>query len=198
MAVRKSRGKVVDKWKTKRWYTVIAPKVFEMKEIGEVVSSDPKNVINRIVPITLYSLVPKRVPQYRYTTIDFRITDVHGEKAYTKIVGMELSNNYISTFVRNGCSALDMVYNKRLKDNQSVVFKLFVVTGSRVSENTKRNIRAEVRNYLDDYTKSKSYDEFLDDVVNDKFIPALHARLSKITNIYRSVLKKFELVESFK
>lgn len=31
----KQRKKTVDKWKKKSWYTIVAPKDFESKELGE-------------------------------------------------------------------------------------------------------------------------------------------------------------------
>ena len=169
-----------------------------MKEIGEIVSSDPKNVIGRIVSVPMSSFSSRPTQQSLFTTIDFRVHDVKGENAHTKVVGAALSNSYVRTFVRKGRSTLDIVHRARLNDGEEVVFKVFVVTGSRVSENTKRNLRAAVRGYIDEYCKTHGYEDFLSDFASDKFTPPLHSKLSKITNIYRSTLKKFELVESFK
>ena len=36
----KAKSKVVDKWKMKSWYTLVAPEIFDSKEMGQVVSSD--------------------------------------------------------------------------------------------------------------------------------------------------------------
>ncbi len=44
-SVRKRR--MVDTWKTKKWYNVLAPKMFEEVKIGETIVSSPEDLIGR-------------------------------------------------------------------------------------------------------------------------------------------------------
>ena len=45
------KAKVVDKWKMKSWYSIIAPEYFEGREIGQLVSSDEANLKDRVMKI---------------------------------------------------------------------------------------------------------------------------------------------------
>jgi len=194
---RKGKGKVVDKWKMKKWYTVYSPKVFEMKEVGEIVSSDSKNLLHRIIPISLSQIIGKKSQQTLFTTINLRINEVKGERAYSHVIGISVSNSYIRTFARKGHSTLDLIYKAKLKDNVEVAVKVFVVTFARVSENTKRNIRESIRGYIDSYAKEHGYDDIVNDLVYEKFVSDLYAKLKKITGLKRVEVKKMELVEIF-
>ena len=199
MAVKKrqSKSKAVDTWKMKKWYTLYAPKVFEVKEIGEIVSANPKNLLNRIIPISLSQIIGKKTQQTMFTSLNFRVVDVKGENAYTNLIALSVSNSYIRTFARKGRSTLDIIYKTKLKDNTHVALKVFVVTFARVSENTKRNIRETVRNYIDNYAKTHNYDELVNDLIYEKFVSDLYSKLKKITGLKRVEVKKMELIESF-
>ena len=41
MAKVKKQVKTVDKWKKKRWFTLVAPEIFAEKVLGETPSNDP-------------------------------------------------------------------------------------------------------------------------------------------------------------
>ncbi len=199
MATKKRRGKgrVVDKWKLKKWYTILTPKVFGMKEVGEIVSADPKNLVNRVIPVVLSQLIGRTSQQSMFTSVNLRVTDVKGDRANTKVIGISISNSYVRTFARKGRSTLDIIYKTKLKDGIEAVLKTFIVTGSRVSENTKRNLRTAVRSYIDKYSKEHNYDDLVNDIVNEKFVSDLYGELKKITSLKKAEIKKMELVENF-
>ena len=46
---RKSRIKVVDKWKEKSWYQVMSPGYIVEKALGETPASDPELLLGRII-----------------------------------------------------------------------------------------------------------------------------------------------------
>ena len=75
----KSKAKVVDKWKMKSWYTLVAPEIFDSKEMGQVVSSDEVNLINRKVKIGLGDMLDSFSQSTAYTSMYFRIKEVRGK-----------------------------------------------------------------------------------------------------------------------
>ena len=48
------KKKTVDKWKKKTWFTIIAPKEFDRKEIGTTVSEKPQSVMGRVIEIVRF------------------------------------------------------------------------------------------------------------------------------------------------
>lgn len=53
---RRARARVRDKWRSKRWYTVIAPPYFGEVEIGSIPADDPQKLLGRVVESTLYDV----------------------------------------------------------------------------------------------------------------------------------------------
>ncbi|VVB73845.1 30S ribosomal protein S3Ae [uncultured archaeon] len=79
--------KVIDTWKTKQWYQVVAPQLFDTKPVGEVIASEPNQLLNRVIKVGLDELTGDFTQTY--TSVRFRIIDVKGKNATTKLIGFE-------------------------------------------------------------------------------------------------------------
>ena len=47
----------VDKWKTKKWFEIIAPPLFNEKKIGETLAADYRMLIGRKIEVSLSDLI---------------------------------------------------------------------------------------------------------------------------------------------
>ena len=90
---KKKKKTTANKWKTKKWYTIHAPPLFEEKEIGEAVSSDSQLLIGRIVKATLKDITGSYAQDH--IQLNFKINDVKGTKATTRTYGHELQKAYM-------------------------------------------------------------------------------------------------------
>ncbi|MEM2908820.1 MAG: hypothetical protein QXT05_00910 [Candidatus Bilamarchaeaceae archaeon] len=191
--------KVVDKWKSKKWYTVLAPASFDNRELGEVVSSDEKNLLNRIITRSLTELGLNPSSQLAmFTNLYFRIVDVKGTNAYTKLIGHEISPAYIKTFARRGKSLIHQVMDTKTKDGESIRIKIIAVTGAKVSENTRKNLRKAIAEETKKNAEGANFDELMQDLVYGRFSSKLFNRLKQITMMKRVEVRKSERMELFK
>ncbi len=193
------RVKTVDKWKSKKWYNVLAPELFDKKQMCEVVAADPKKLANRVIRSSLMELGVSGTSQTgMFTTLKFRITDVNGTDAHTKLLGHEIAPSFIRTFARRGKSLIHQVVDEKTKDGVDIRLKLIAVTGSGVSQNTRRNLRellvAETRAAV----KEKQYNELIQDVFFGRFSSKLFNQLKTITKMRRVEVRKSEIMENFK
>ena len=77
-AARKQR----DKWKSKRWYSIRAPRnPYSFKKIGETLSENPDNVVGRIFEITQNEMDNDFTRMH--IKLRFRVTDVLNQDAIT-------------------------------------------------------------------------------------------------------------------
>ena len=60
----RGRGKVKDKWKEKRWITVISPVEFASKPIAYIPITSDKHALNRKVETTMFDIYKKDPQQY--------------------------------------------------------------------------------------------------------------------------------------
>src|SRR5271157_3004819 len=192
--------KAVDKWKLKKWFSVKAPSMFEGKEICEVVASDDKKLLNRIVRTSLLELgVGGAASQMAmFTTLRFRIKDITGNDANTVIIGHEISPSFIKTFARRGKSLIHQVVDEKTKDNEDFRLKIVAVTGARVSRNTRRNLRNALVEECKKAIAEKNFDEAMQDVIYGRVSSRLFGRLKQITKMRRVEVRKSQRGEIFK
>jgi small subunit ribosomal protein S3Ae len=192
--------KAVDKWKLKKWFSVKAPSMFEGKEICEVVASDEKRLLNRIVRTSLLELGVSGAGSQMamFTTLRFRIKDITGNDANTTIIGHEISPSFIKTFARRGKSLIHQVVDEKTKDNEDLRLKLVAVTGARVSRNTRRNLRNALVEECKKAITEKTFDEAIQDVIYGRVSSRLFGRLKQITKMRRVEVRKSQRGEVFK
>ena len=176
-----------------------APVIFDSKELCEVVAGDDKNLQNRIVRKSLLELGIGGASQIAmFTTLNFRINEVKGNDAHTKLIGHEITASFIKTFARRGKSLIHQVVEDKTKDNEKLCLKLIAVTGARVSQNTKRNLRKIL---VDDSRKAitdGNLEDVMQDVLYGRLASKLFNRLKQITKMRRVEVRKSQLTEIFK
>jgi ribosomal protein S3AE len=101
----------------------------------------------------------------------------------------------MKTFARRGRSLIHQVVDITTKDGKEVRLKAIAVTGARVSENTKRNLRALMVQEIKDGASSFSYADLMAEVLYGRFVSKLYNSLKKITKMRRVEIRKSELKE---
>lgn len=195
MAVKKT--KVVDKWKLKKWYTVIAPSMFEHQELGEVAAAEDRLLMNRILRIGLHELMGSASQNTMFTTLQFRISEINGGKAATTLIGHEVSPSYIKTFARRGKTLLHMTVDGKTKDDVGIRVKAIAVTAGKISSTTIGNLRKTMAGILPREVGSHTYDELMQEIIYGRLVSRLFNELKKITAMRRVEIRKSEKKEVF-
>lgn len=200
MAVKK-RKKIVDKWKSKKWYEIVAPDMFNNKVIGEAVASDEKSLIDRIIVTNLAELeasgeINRRM--FTSTKVKLRIHEVKGKSAYTRYIGHQILPSYLRTLARRGRTVIDLVSDETTKDSKKLRMKIVAITNSNVSYNTKKNLRREMKEAVSEIVKGMDLERLIMDSLQGKVTGKVYGKLKQITKMTKVEIKKLELKESFK
>lgn len=192
------KTRVVDKWKAKTWYSVVTPEMFQSKEIAEVVSAEEKNVINRMVRASLVEVLGNASQNAMFTILKFRITEIRGKTANTRLIGYDILPTYLKSLVRRNKSLIQLSLPVTTKEDMKVYIKIICITGSKVSQNTKKNLRNAALEEIKKNGEGMPYDQLMQDVIYGRFTSKLFNRLKQITPLRRVEVRKTELVEIFK
>lgn len=194
----KRKTKVMDKWKQKKWYTVVTPAIFEGRQLCEVVAVEDKHLINRVIRASLADIGVTGGSQVAmFTSLKFRISAVNGTTASTNLIGHEIAPSYMKTFARRGRSLIHQVVDVKTKDGKEVRLKAIAVTGARVSENTKRNLRSLMVQEILNHSKTLNFDELMQEMLYGRFVSKLYNSLKSITKMRRVEIRKSEVKEVF-
>ena len=133
-----------------------------------------------------------------FTTLKFRIKNVNGADASTILLGHEIAPSFIKTFARRGKSLIHQVVDEKTNDNEDLRLKVVAVTASRVSRNTRRNLRNVLVEECKKAVAEKSFEEAIQDVIYGRLSSKLFARLKQLTKMRRVEVRKSERGEIFK
>ncbi|MHC1570020.1 MAG: 30S ribosomal protein S3ae, partial [Candidatus Syntropharchaeales archaeon] len=94
-----------DRWKTKKWYQIVAPEMFGRTVIGETPADAPEKLIGRAMEVTVGEITNDYSKQN--IKLRFRVEDVSGDTANTAFVGHQLTNDYIASLIKRQTSRID-------------------------------------------------------------------------------------------
>ncbi|MDD2655491.1 MAG: hypothetical protein PHQ80_02380 [Candidatus ainarchaeum sp.] len=192
MAVRKKPTE-----KHKEWYKVLAPEKYDSKELGEVVASDGKLLMNRVIPVSLGDLTGKYSQSALYTTLNFRVKEVLGKAVHTELIGHSLAPSYMRTFIRRRRTVLHSVVDVNTKDDKQVRLKLISVTRDKISETQRTNLRRAIEEEVLSASKEFSYYELMDEIMYGRFATRVFNKAKVVTPMGRIEFRKSELKETF-
>jgi len=167
MAAKPKKGKTVDKWRKKKFYSILAPKIFQERELCQAIAYDPTSLDGRTLKVNLMPLTGNIRKQDINMT--FRVNKVQGDTASTYVYKYEISPAAIKRRVRRMRDRLDESFTVVTKDNKVARIKPLTITGIKTSKSVKTALRKEMIRFIISTARKIDFDTLVMDVVNDKF-----------------------------
>lgn len=180
-------AKKVDKWKSKKWYSVEAPEVFEKKTITETPAESEEQLIGRTIKTSLSQITGKR--SQRYIELILQINEVEGGKAKTQLKGYELSRSYLRKNIRKGRSLVKTVKDIETDEGQlrTTVYAFLV---RKVHTSQKDKIREIINNKLEEEAKNNDFNDLIQKMIFGKIATEIFKKGKKISPIKRIEITK--------
>ena len=190
-AARKQR----DKWKSKRWYSIRAPRnPYSYKVIGETLSENPENVVGRIHEITQNEMNNDFTKMH--IKLKFRVTEVLNQDAITEFIGHEIQRDHFRRQVRRNRGKVDMVVDVVSEDGFYVRFKLVVISPRRIKSSMKTVIRNLVKDRLYKVASSTTWLKLQTSLLDGSLENEVKDSCSSINSVRSVVFHKSELRQS--
>lgn len=184
--------KIKDKWKTKRWYTILTNDSFGKKEIGISPSSNPNDLIGRITEASLSDLTGDF--KQSHIKLFFRIYKFEGEKAYTEFNGHEINPDYIRRLVRRRKTRIDSVVDVVTKDKVSLRLKPLIIVDRKIINNLETNIRNVVNEFMRSKSQEMTLDQFIVYMISQQVYSDLYDQIKVIYPAKRIEIRKSEIL----
>ncbi|WP_326493508.1 30S ribosomal protein S3ae [Methanogenium organophilum] len=164
MARRKKQvGRRVEGWKAKSWYKVYAPEYFDRAYLGETIAGDAQKVVGRVMRTTLGEMTSDYSKQN--VKMNFKVTNVGGDSAYTEFVGHEVTKDYLRAMVKRRTSRIDSLVMLTTKEGRKIRVTASCFTISRADMSQAKAIRSTITQYLIAKSSSMTYEQFVRDMV---------------------------------
>lgn len=172
--------------KVKRKYPVEikAPEYLNSVSLGKSEVTDLNLMIGRSVKFNLM-YVTGNVKNQNVRLV-FNITEVNSGLAKTKVSSYTQIPYYLGRFVKKGSDLVEDSFVAKTKDGLDVRVKPFIVTKTNSSTMVLSALRVEAKKIITQDISTKTYDEFMNLVIN-----------GKIQNLYRNDVKKIVPIKTF-
>lgn len=187
-----SRRRVRDKWRSKAWYTVVAPPYFGSVELGAIPADEPKKLIGRVIDSTLYDVTNDFAHQY--LKMYFQIIEVDGKIAKTIFKGHEYSRDYLRSLVRRRTTKVDGIFNVTTKDGYKLRVAVVAFTLSRIRTSQEREIRTIMEKIIKEKASVLTLDQFAQEMVLGKIASDIYNEAKKMAPLRHVGIRKSKLL----
>ena len=187
-----SGRRVKDKWRGKRWYTIVSPKYFGGVELGSVPSDDPQQLIGRVIESTLYDVTEDFAHQY--LKMRFQVVDVDGRRALTMFKEHEYSRDYLRSLVRRRTTRIDGIFSVTTRDNFKLRASACAFTLSRIKTSQEKAVRTVMKRIIEEKASSLAFGQFVQEVVLGKVASDIYNEAKKITALRHVGVRKSKVL----
>ena len=193
MARRKTRVK--DKWREKKWVTVIAPDSFNNVPIAYIPITDEENAKGRVIEVTLYDILKGDTSQHQYK-IYFQIDKVEGDKATSIFKRYQYATEFLRSLVRRGSSKITFVSEVKTKDGYIFRIKIIALTHRQLNTSRKRALRLIAKEVMEKTIPQMTIDQFVQATCYGKINSDIMAAAKKVIRMRHVGLEKVKLVRT--
>jgi len=187
-----TKKRVRDKWRSKDWFSIVAPQYFGSTELGSVPADEPSKLVGRVVDATLYDLTNDFAHQY--LKMFFQVSDIEGKMARTIFKGHEYSRDYLRSLVRRKTTRIDTLQNITTKDDYQLRLAICAFTLTRIRTTQEQAIRAVMKRIVEEKAKTLSFDSFVQEVVLGKIASDIYNEAKKVAPMRHVGIRKSKLV----
>jgi small subunit ribosomal protein S3Ae len=186
---------VKDKWRSKRWFKVRAPGLFQHVELGETVATEPEQVIGRTLETTLPELSGATDAGKAHVKLRFRIERVSGDGvADARFIGHDLTSDYVRRLARRKRSKIDLALTVTTKDGVQIVLKPVAVGEQRLQTRLRAELRHKMVSILTEEAHLRASPEFVREMLQGDLSKVLAHGLKSLYPLKKIEIRRSEVL----
>lgn len=191
----KAKGRATkDKWKSKNWYNVMAPDMFNRLKVAEALADEPGSLIGRIAEVTVQDINGDFSKMH--IKLRLKVNDVRGTEAHTYFIGHDMSSDYVRRMTRRRKSKIDMVVDVKTRDEFIIRLKPLAISGNRVRSSQQAQIRHIVHNVLTEFCSQRPLDEIVKAIISGQLSKIAATACKPIHPLQRVEIQKSQILKA--
>lgn len=183
---------VTKKSKAKEWYSIIAPNLFNNKELGKAMVTEPEQLMGRRINVSLLELMNNY--NKFYVKFIFKVTKIDGTNANVEFAGSEVMRDYISRMVLKRIRRIDTVQDLVTKDGRKIRVKGIAIISKKVKSTIEKTIRNQISEMLKKEVTETNFDDFVMMLTTDELKNIVLHEARKIYPVRNFEIRKTEVV----
>ena len=192
---RQKTARVKDKWREKKWVTVLAPSAFNNVPIAYIPITDDANAIGRVIEVTLFDIVKGDPSQHQFK-LYFQINKVDGETATTIFKRYEYAKEFLRSLVRRGSSLISFIGDYKTKDGNIFRIKIIALTRKKLNTSRKHALRLIARDVMSKTIPEMTIEQFIQATAFGKINSDIMAAVKKIIHVRHVGIEKSKIIRT--
>jgi small subunit ribosomal protein S3Ae len=192
---RQKTTRVKDKWREKKWVTVLAPSAFNNVPIAYIPITDDANAIGRVIEVTLFDIVKGDPSQHQFK-LYFQINKVDGETATTIFKRYEYAKEFLRSLVRRGSSLISFIGDYKTKDGNIFRIKIIALTQKKLNTSRKHALRLIARDVMSKTIPEMTIEQFIQATAFGKINSDIMAAVKKIIHVRHVGIEKSKIIRT--
>ena len=194
-AARAAARRQRDKWKSKRWYSIRAPRnPWSFKVIGETMAEEEEMLVGRHYEILQYELDGDFSKMN--VKVKFRITEVIGSDALTEYIGHEILKDHIRRQVRRERGKIDDTIDLVTKDGYYIRVKPMMISRNRIKASQKQEMRTQARDLIIKFGATTTWVDMQKATLDGTLETQIREAASKIQPVRDVMIRRTQLIQS--
>ena len=194
-AARAAARRQRDKWKSKRWYTIRAPRhPWAFKVIGETIAEDESMLIGRNYEILQNELDGDFSKMH--VKVQFRISGVVGGDALTEYIGHEMLKDHIRRQVRRDRGKIDDTVDIVTEDGFYARIKPLLISRNRIKGSQKQEMRTLAREVILKTGATTTWIDLQKSSLDGTLEAKIREEVSKIQPVRGVMIRRTQLIQT--
>ncbi|OLB91461.1 MAG: 30S ribosomal protein S3ae [Thaumarchaeota archaeon 13_1_40CM_38_12] len=192
---RQKTARVKDKWREKKWVTVLAPPAFNNVPIAYVPITDDQSAVGRVVEVTLFDIVKGDPSQHQFK-LYFQVNKVEGETATSIFKRYEYAKEFLRSLVRRGSSLINFIADFKTKDGYLFRIKIIALTQKKLNTSRKHALRLIAKDVMVKTIPEMTIDQFIQATAFGKINSDILAAVKKVIHVRHVGIEKAKLIRT--
>ena len=192
---RQKTARIKDKWREKKWVTVLAPSAFNNVPVAYIPITNDASAIGRVIEITLFDIIKGDPSQHQYK-LYFQVNKVEGDTATTIFKRYEYAKEFLRSLVRRGSSLINFIGDYKTKDGYIFRIKIIALTQKKLNTSRKHALRLIARDVMSKTIPEMSIEQFVQATAFGKINSDIMAAVKKIIHVRHVGIEKAKIIRT--
>ena len=193
--VRRKTRKIKDKWKEKKWVTVLAPDAFNNIPIAYIPVTSDETAKGRVLEVTLFEILKGDPSQHQYKLF-FQVDKVNQEKATTIFKRYEYAKEFLRSLIRRGSSRINFILDAETKDGYIFRIKMLALSHRELNTSRKHALRLIAKDVIEKTVRNMTLDQFVQASCYGKINSDIMAAAKKVIHLRHVGLEIVKLIRT--
>ncbi|TLX95113.1 MAG: 30S ribosomal protein S3ae [Thaumarchaeota archaeon] len=192
---RQKTTRVKDKWREKKWVTVLAPSAFNKVPIAYIPITDDQGAVGRVVEVTLFDIVKGDPSQHQFK-LYFQVSKVDGDTATSIFKRYEYAKEFLRSLVRRGSSLINFIADFKTKDGYLFRIKVIALTQKKLNTSRKHALRLIAKDVMGKTIPEMTIEQFIQATAFGKINSDILAAVKKVIHVRHVGIEKAKLIRT--